>query len=147
MNAALHVQAIEWLKSNLAGKQLQVVMQQDPSFVTSLELAVRFGKTLIVQVQPTCFMARFNSTLSQEVDQVIPMLYPILRRDLFRKDSRMVTYACFISEFLNEHFLITVITLIILRWYKSVKKPLTTTILSEYLWFVFNACNCFLFAL
>jgi len=67
-------QAIEWLKSNLAGKQLQVVMQQDPSFVTSLELAVRFGKTLIVQ----------------EVDQVIPMLYPILRRDLFRKDSRMV---------------------------------------------------------
>ncbi len=56
----------------------QVVMMQDPSFVTSLELAVRFGKTLIVQ----------------EVDNVTALLYPILRRDLFRKDARMVIFVC-----------------------------------------------------
>ena len=43
-------QATLWLKTHLAGKQLQVVLQQDPGFVTALELAVRFGKTLVVQV-------------------------------------------------------------------------------------------------
>ena len=39
---------------------------QDANFSTSLELAVRFGKTLIIQ----------------EVDGVEPVLYPLLRGDL-----------------------------------------------------------------
>jgi dynein heavy chain 2, cytosolic len=43
-----------------------VVNVQDANFATQLELAVRFGKTLIIQ----------------EVDGVEPMLYPLLRGDL-----------------------------------------------------------------
>jgi len=39
---------------------------QDANFATQLELAVRFGKTLIIQ----------------EIDGVEPMLYPLLRGDL-----------------------------------------------------------------
>lgn len=39
---------------------------QDTNFLTSLELAVRFGKTLIIQ----------------EMDGVEPVLYPLLRKDL-----------------------------------------------------------------
>ena len=39
---------------------------QDSNFTTALELAVRFGKTLIIQ----------------EVDGVEPILYPLLRKDL-----------------------------------------------------------------
>ena len=42
------------------------VYVQDANFATQLELAVRFGKTLIIQ----------------EVDGVEPMLYPLLRGDL-----------------------------------------------------------------
>lgn len=39
---------------------------QDTNFLTALELAVRFGKTLIIQ----------------EMDGVEPVLYPLLRKDL-----------------------------------------------------------------
>lgn len=39
---------------------------QDSNFITTLELAVRFGKTLVIQ----------------EMDGVEPVLYPLLRRDL-----------------------------------------------------------------
>lgn len=39
---------------------------QDANFSTALELAVRFGKTLIIQ----------------EMDSVEPILYPIIRGDL-----------------------------------------------------------------
>lgn len=39
---------------------------QDDNFVNQLELAVRFGKTLVVQ----------------EVDNIEPVLYPLLRGDL-----------------------------------------------------------------
>lgn len=39
---------------------------QDANFLTALELAVRFGKTLIIQ----------------EMDGVEPVLYPLLRKDL-----------------------------------------------------------------
>ena len=46
--------------------RLEVINQQDANFSTALELAVRFGKTLIIQ----------------EVDGVEPVLYPLLRGDL-----------------------------------------------------------------
>lgn len=42
------------------------LLPQDSNFITVLELAVRFGKTLIIQ----------------EMDGVEPVLYPLLRRDL-----------------------------------------------------------------
>lgn len=43
--------------------------------MTSLELAVRFGKTLIIQ----------------EMDGVEPVLYPLLRRDLVAQGIRTLT--------------------------------------------------------
>lgn len=69
--------AAEWLKTHLEGaqnKSVEAVIMQDPRFVTTLELAVRFGKTLIIQ----------------EVDGVHPILYPLIRRDLCRQGPRMI---------------------------------------------------------
>lgn len=43
-----------------------ILFAQDTNFLTALELAVRFGKTLIIQ----------------EMDGVEPVLYPLLRKDL-----------------------------------------------------------------
>lgn len=43
--------------------------------MTSLELAVRFGKTLIIQ----------------EMDGVEPVLYPLLRRDLIAQGAHTLT--------------------------------------------------------
>lgn len=45
--------------------------------MTSLELAVRFGKTLIIQ----------------EMDGVEPVLYPLLRRDLIAQGPRKIPFS------------------------------------------------------
>nr|XP_046169714.1 cytoplasmic dynein 2 heavy chain 1-like [Oncorhynchus gorbuscha] len=66
--------ATEWLRTHLKQHRLEVINQQDPNFITSLELAVRFGKTLIIQ----------------EMDGVEPVLYPLLRRDLITQGPRYV---------------------------------------------------------
>ncbi|CAF3644553.1 unnamed protein product [Adineta steineri] len=66
--------ATDWLKTHLKNKKVEVINQQDSNFTTQLELAVRFGKTLIVQ----------------EVDGVEPVLYPILRKDLAAQGPRHV---------------------------------------------------------
>ncbi|KAL3878520.1 hypothetical protein ACJMK2_030860 [Sinanodonta woodiana] len=66
--------ATDWLKKHLKENRLEVVNQQDGNFTTALELAVRFGKTLIIQ----------------EVDGVEPILYPILRGDLISQGPRYV---------------------------------------------------------
>ncbi|XP_024132434.1 cytoplasmic dynein 2 heavy chain 1 [Oryzias melastigma] len=66
--------ATEWLRTHLKEHRLEVINQQDNNFMTSLELAVRFGKTLIIQ----------------EVDGVEPVLYPLLRRDLIAQGPRYV---------------------------------------------------------
>ncbi|CAF2056597.1 unnamed protein product [Rotaria magnacalcarata] len=66
--------ATDWLKTHLKDKKVEVINQQDNNFTTQLELAVRFGKTLIVQ----------------EVDGVEPVLYPILRKDLASQGPRHV---------------------------------------------------------
>uniref|UniRef100_W5K866 Cytoplasmic dynein 2 heavy chain 1 n=1 Tax=Astyanax mexicanus TaxID=7994 RepID=W5K866_ASTMX len=66
--------ATEWLRIHLKEHRLEVINQQDSSFMTVLELAVRFGKTLIIQ----------------EVDGVEPVLYPLLRRDLIAQGPRYV---------------------------------------------------------
>nr|WAW84826.1 cytoplasmic dynein 2 heavy chain 1 [Halisarca dujardinii] len=67
-------QATKWLKSHLRDQRLEVVNQQDANFSTSLELAVRFGKTLLIQ----------------EADRVEPVLYPLLRRDFVKQGPRYV---------------------------------------------------------
>jgi len=65
-------QAIEWLKLYLPNAD--TVLQQDPKLLSQLELAVRFGKVVIVQ----------------EVDGIEPFLFPLLRRDLSRQGPRQV---------------------------------------------------------
>ncbi|KAG2486208.1 hypothetical protein HYH03_015170 [Edaphochlamys debaryana] len=69
-------QASEWLKNHLKikGANLEVTTMADQRFTTTLELSVRFGKTLVVA----------------EVDKVEPILYPILRMDLDRQGPRFV---------------------------------------------------------
>jgi dynein heavy chain 2 len=67
-------QATTWLKTHLKESRLEVINQQDANFTTSLELAVRFGKTLIIQ----------------EVDGVEPLLFPLLRQDLISHGPRYV---------------------------------------------------------
>lgn len=52
----------------------QVTTIQDARFANTLELAVRFGKTLVVD----------------EVDTVEPILYTVLRRDLLRQGTRLL---------------------------------------------------------
>ncbi|XP_075274100.1 cytoplasmic dynein 2 heavy chain 1 isoform X3 [Opisthocomus hoazin] len=80
--------ATEWLKTHLKESRLEVINQQDTNFLTALELAVRFGKTLIIQ----------------EMDGVEPVLYPLLRKDLIAQGPR---YAIQIGEKMidyNEEF-------------------------------------------
>ncbi|XP_055023019.1 cytoplasmic dynein 2 heavy chain 1 [Boleophthalmus pectinirostris] len=66
--------ATEWLCTHLKQHRLEVINQQDGNFMTSLELAVRFGKTLVVQ----------------EMDRVEPVLYPLLRKELIAQGPRYV---------------------------------------------------------
>lgn len=69
-------QASEWLKANLkkVSENVEVLNSQDSKFNTNIELAIRFGKTLIVQ----------------EVDGIESMLVPILRKDLTQQGPRQV---------------------------------------------------------
>lgn len=69
-------QASTWLESHLRSKSssLEVTTLHDSRFATTLELAVRFGKTLVVA----------------EVDRLEPILFPLLRRDLDRQGPRFV---------------------------------------------------------
>ena len=70
-------QATEWLKFSLkqAGeKGVEILNHQDPKFNTTLELAIRFGKVLIIL----------------EVDGIESMLFPILRKDLIQQGPRQV---------------------------------------------------------
>eukprot|EP00760_Papus_ankaliazontas_P016261 PhM_4_TR16775/c0_g1_i1/m.22691/K10414/DYNC2H, DNCH2; dynein heavy chain 2, cytosolic len=61
-------QAVEWLKAYLKRQQktVEVCTVHDERFMTTLELAIRFGKTLLI-----C-----------EVDKIEPTLYPIIRKEL-----------------------------------------------------------------
>ena len=59
-------QATEWLKIHLGkDESLEVTNVNDERFFLNLELAVRFGKTLIIQ----------------DVNRIEPVLYPILREE------------------------------------------------------------------
>ena len=60
------------LKKN--SENVEVLNAQDSKFNTNIELAIRFGKTLIIQ----------------EVDGIESMLVPILRKDLIQQGPRQV---------------------------------------------------------
>ena len=68
--------AIEWirrhLKTDAAGARLEVVEQQAANFQTQLELALRFGKTLLIQ----------------EMNSIQPILYPLLRGDFVAQGAQ-----------------------------------------------------------
>jgi dynein heavy chain 2, cytosolic len=67
----------DWLKSVLSKdkqRPLEVVTSHDNRFTNQVELAVRFGKTLLLL----------------EADGVEPMLYPICRKDLIHQGPRYV---------------------------------------------------------
>uniref|UniRef100_A0A8C5PP60 Cytoplasmic dynein 2 heavy chain 1 n=1 Tax=Leptobrachium leishanense TaxID=445787 RepID=A0A8C5PP60_9ANUR len=81
-------QATEWLKCHLKESRLEVINQQDANFITVLELAVRFGKTLIIQ----------------EMDGVEPVLYPLLRKDLIAQGPRYVVQIGDKTIDYNENF-------------------------------------------
>lgn len=69
-------QATEWLKVSLmkTSENVEVLNHQDSKFNTNIELAIRFGKTLIIQ----------------EVDGIESMLVPVLRKDLMQQGPRQV---------------------------------------------------------
>lgn len=69
-------QATEWLKMSLqkAHDSVEILNHQDPKFNTTLELAIRFGKVLVIQ----------------EVDGIESLLFPVLRKDLNQQGPRQV---------------------------------------------------------
>ncbi|KAI8844037.1 dynein heavy chain and region D6 of dynein motor-domain-containing protein [Chytriomyces cf. hyalinus JEL632] len=66
------MQATSWLKTHLADKKPEVIKQHDDNFMRAFELALRFGKTLIIE----------------EVNEIEPILFPILRKDLLKQGPR-----------------------------------------------------------
>lgn len=65
--------ASDWLKKHFSHeKNLEIINQNDPKFSTSVELAVRFGKILIIQ----------------EIDFVDSVLFPLLRKDIVIQGPR-----------------------------------------------------------
>ena len=58
--------------ANMYPCRLEVINANDSGFMTALELAVRFGKTLVIQ----------------EMDSVDPALYPLLRGDFISQGPR-----------------------------------------------------------
>eukprot|EP01002_Notosolenus_urceolatus_P000792 NODE_11_length_4205_cov_28.405919_g8_i0.p1 GENE.NODE_11_length_4205_cov_28.405919_g8_i0~~NODE_11_length_4205_cov_28.405919_g8_i0.p1 ORF type:complete len:1357 (-),score=575.01 NODE_11_length_4205_cov_28.405919_g8_i0:133-3657(-) len=70
-------QAATWLKEHLSndkGRATEFITYADGRFGNALELAVRFGKTLVVS----------------EVDRVAPILYPMVRRDLMTEGPKKI---------------------------------------------------------
>jgi dynein heavy chain 2 len=59
--------ASQWLKKHLeiSEKPFEVTTQEDDRFILTLELAIRFGKTLVIE----------------QVNNISPIIYPILRKD------------------------------------------------------------------
>jgi dynein heavy chain 2 len=67
-------QSVQWLKVHLKDKKPEVVNYGSENFNRSLELAVRFGKTLIVQ----------------EISEIDPVLFPLIRKVLIKHGPRYV---------------------------------------------------------
>ncbi|CAM9184751.1 unnamed protein product, partial [Discosporangium mesarthrocarpum] len=87
----------EWLKSFLSkdpARPLELVSAADPRFSSHVELAVRFGKTLLVL----------------EADGLDPMLYPLVRRDLMHQGPRYVVQVGDKLMDYNENFRLFMVT-------------------------------------
>eukprot|EP00658_Telonema_sp_P-2_P013521 TRINITY_DN15121_c0_g3_i2.p1 TRINITY_DN15121_c0_g3~~TRINITY_DN15121_c0_g3_i2.p1 ORF type:complete len:1979 (+),score=626.76 TRINITY_DN15121_c0_g3_i2:168-6104(+) len=69
-------QAVDWLKNNLKNREIPVeeCSLSDDRMQNTLELAVRFGKTLILT----------------DVDRIEPYLYPLLRKELRTEGAKRV---------------------------------------------------------
>ena len=68
-------QATEWLKTYLQTLgAIECVTPHEQRFANALELGVRFGKTMVLG----------------EVDEIAPILVPLLRKDLVRQGPRFV---------------------------------------------------------
>jgi dynein heavy chain 2 len=65
-----NTQATTWLKAN--NPKLECLNQQDKKFSNALELALRFGKQLLVQ----------------ELDNIEPILIPLIRKDFIQEAAR-----------------------------------------------------------
>eukprot|EP00959_Pyramimonas_sp_CCMP1952_P153939 3220671-Pyramimonas_sp.AAC.1 len=91
--------ATSWLKGHIKtlGGTLEMTTIQDARFTTTMELAVRFGKTLVVD----------------EVDFVEPVLYTVLRKDLLRQGTRLMVQIGEKTIDYNENF----------RLYLSTRNP------------------------
>ncbi|RKO94668.1 hypothetical protein BDK51DRAFT_21975 [Blyttiomyces helicus] len=87
-------QAIAWLKIHLGDRKPEFINQHDENFLRAVELAVRFGKTLIIQ----------------EVSEIEPILYPILRKDLQKQGPRFVVQFGDKSVDYNEDFRLYLVT-------------------------------------
>ncbi|KAJ1562887.1 Cytoplasmic dynein 2 heavy chain 1 [Nowakowskiella sp. JEL0078] len=87
-------QAASWLKIHLKDRNPEVVNQHDDNFLRTLELAVRFGKTLVVQ----------------ELNEIEPILYPILRKDLLKQGPRFVVQLGEKTVDYNENFKLYLVT-------------------------------------
>lgn len=86
-----------WLQAELAKdttRPLATVQSQDARFVSNVEQAVRFGKTLVVL----------------EVDTVEPYLYPLVRRDLIHQGPRFVVALGDKVVDYNENFRLFLVT-------------------------------------
>jgi dynein heavy chain 2, cytosolic len=71
-----------------AAASLEILNAQDPRFQNVVELAVRFGKTLLIK----------------DVDRVEPMLYPLLRRDYYHAGPRSTVQVGDKQVDVNERF-------------------------------------------
>ena len=100
-----------WLKNHLKDTRLEVINQQDPNFTTSLELAVRFGKTLIIQ----------------EVDGIEPLIVPLLRKDFINQGHRYVVQIGDKAVDYNESFRLFLTT----RNPDPEIQPFTSALISE----------------
>ena len=65
-------QAGLWLKEYLKDAKLEIIKLYDDSFIRTLELALRFGKTLVIE----------------NVTHIEPIFYPILRKEFNRQGLR-----------------------------------------------------------
>uniref|UniRef100_A0A7S1KLM8 Cytoplasmic dynein 2 heavy chain 1 n=1 Tax=Percolomonas cosmopolitus TaxID=63605 RepID=A0A7S1KLM8_9EUKA len=87
-------QATQWLKQHMSSKNIEVTTSSDPKFASHLELAIRFGKVLIVE----------------EVDRIEPILFPLLRKELIVQGPRKsVLIGDKIVDF-NEEFQMYLVT-------------------------------------
>eukprot|EP00056_Hartaetosiga_gracilis_P017754 m.8317 g.8317 ORF g.8317 m.8317 type:complete len:4146 (-) comp6080_c0_seq1:66-12503(-) len=67
---------LSWIKKHLSNSPVDIASQKDENFGTNLELAIRFGKTFVVQ----------------DVHDIEPILYPIIKHEFVLQGSRMCVH-------------------------------------------------------